>query len=328
MRTDIPLKTLTALRPADLLPLLGADDAIVLGVETLELPSGAAFLDNLLRLREPQGTVYLHLVEWQGYKDPFSLWRVMGYLAWLGPHRGERPIVVTIIYLHPEDDVGDTLVQMLAGQVRWSITFHVVRLWEQDATAAAASGRLGFAVLAPLMAGATAELVEQVATQVLEHVAPGHQQADLLTILGVFAEPVMDTSRFVRMIGREKLMASDLISYLVDGAVAERTAELEKRAAERTAELEKRATEQTVELEKRAAERLAGAVTEALVLGLRRAVTDAITVRFPTTPIASVTVISDIRDPEQLQQLHHNVLRAPDQARVEQLLHTLASISR
>ena len=37
------------------------------------------------------------------------------------------------------------------------------------------------------------------------------QQADLLTIFGIFGEPLLATERFVRMIGRERLMGSDLI---------------------------------------------------------------------------------------------------------------------
>jgi len=56
MRTDIPLRTLTRTRPADLLPLLGTPNATVLGVESLELPSVSTALDTLLRLRSKRGT--------------------------------------------------------------------------------------------------------------------------------------------------------------------------------------------------------------------------------------------------------------------------------
>ena len=115
MKTDVPLKQLTRLCPADLLPLLGAPTAEVLGVEALELPMGKTSLDSVLRLRTPDGHEYLHLIEWQGYSDALILWRTLGYLAWLGQHRGERPILVTVIYLKPEDDSGETLDQTLAG---------------------------------------------------------------------------------------------------------------------------------------------------------------------------------------------------------------------
>jgi hypothetical protein len=113
VQTDIPLKRLTRLRPTDLLSLLGTPDAIVLDVETLELPASKTSLDTVLRLRRPDGQQYLHLVEWQGYRDPLFLWRTLGYLAWLGQNRRERPILVTAMYLTPDDDVGDGLRQEL-----------------------------------------------------------------------------------------------------------------------------------------------------------------------------------------------------------------------
>lgn len=78
MQTDIPLKLLAEYFPADLLGLLGDPDAQVIAVESLELPSGAACLDSLFRLRSPRGTPYLRLLEWQGYRDPGVLWRALG----------------------------------------------------------------------------------------------------------------------------------------------------------------------------------------------------------------------------------------------------------
>jgi hypothetical protein len=56
VETDLPLKTLTASRAADLLPLLGIPDAEVIGFESLELPAIATRLDTTLRLRTRQGT--------------------------------------------------------------------------------------------------------------------------------------------------------------------------------------------------------------------------------------------------------------------------------
>jgi len=58
VKTDIPLKLLTALRGADLLPLLGLPAASLVRVETRELPAGATRLDTLLRARSPQGQEY------------------------------------------------------------------------------------------------------------------------------------------------------------------------------------------------------------------------------------------------------------------------------
>jgi hypothetical protein len=78
MQTNIPLKRLTMLRAADLLPLFGLPYAELLAVETLELPANAARLDNVLRVRSPAGQEYLHVIEWQGYRDPALLWRMAG----------------------------------------------------------------------------------------------------------------------------------------------------------------------------------------------------------------------------------------------------------
>ncbi len=136
MKTDVPLKRVPRLCAADLLSLLGSTATEVLGVETLELPSNRTSLDTVLRLRGVDGRPYLHPVEWQGWHDPFILWRTLRYLAWLGQNRTERPILVTLIYLTPDDDVGDTLVQTSDGHPGWRVTIPCVRLWQQDATAA------------------------------------------------------------------------------------------------------------------------------------------------------------------------------------------------
>lgn len=81
----------------NVLPLLEAPNAEVIGVETLVLPASQTSLDTVLRLRQPGGSDYLHLVEWQGYNDPQFLWRLMSYLGWLGQNRAERPILATLL---------------------------------------------------------------------------------------------------------------------------------------------------------------------------------------------------------------------------------------
>ncbi len=202
MQTDIPLKRLTTLRAPDLLPLITSEAATVIAVETLELPANATRLDNVLRLRSAGGQEYLHVIEWQGYNDPVVLWRLAGYLAWLGQRHDKQVIVGTVIYLTPASDVGDRLRQTVDGRALLTWSMPVVRLWELDASDAAQHGSLGLAVLSPLMHGATAELVEQVVVQVIDQ-APPPQQADLLSILGVFAEPLIDAASFVTLVGKE-----------------------------------------------------------------------------------------------------------------------------
>jgi hypothetical protein len=297
VQTDIPLKRLTTLRAEDLLSLLGSTDTTVVAVETLELPASATRLDNVLRLRSAGGQEYLHVVEWQGYDDPVVLWRVAGYLAWIGQRYSERTVVGTIIYLSPAADAGDSIRQTVDGQALLDWSIPVVRLWELDAQAAAERGGVGLAVLSPLMRGATAELVEQVIIQVLDQ-APLTQQADLLSILGVFAEPLIDSQAFVRLVGKEKLMSSDLITYLVD----EKVAEVERKYAE--------------EFEQKLA-----TITRAI----QEAVEDTVVLRFPNTPVVLVRRIRSLSDPEQLAALRRAILQAPDQGATEALLAAISA---
>ena len=142
MQTDLPLKLLTTMGAADLLPLLGIPAAEVLEVVVRELPMKKRALDTLLRVRSPQGQEYLHLLEWQGYPDPSVLWRVLGYLSLVGQEEPHTTIVGTVVYLTPADDQGDTLTMVVDGheQHRWSV--HCIRLWEQDAQAALDAGNL------------------------------------------------------------------------------------------------------------------------------------------------------------------------------------------
>jgi hypothetical protein len=123
------------------------------------------------------------------------------------------------VYLTRECDVGDTLTQTIDGQAVHTWHIPCVRLWEQDATAALAAGSPGLIVLSPLMRNAAAGLVEQAATLLIQQ-APCPQQADLLSILGVFAERIMTIERFAQFVGKERLMESRLLDYLV----AEKTA--------------------------------------------------------------------------------------------------------
>ena len=224
MHTDMPLKVLTTLRAVDLLPFLGVPADRVVEVVVRDLPITRRALDTLLRIRSPQGQEYLHLLEWQGYPDPAVLWRVLSYLGLVGQAEPHTTIIGTIVYLKPTDDTGDTLRMVVDGQLQHEWSVRCIRLWEQDAVAALATGNLALATLSPLMHGADAALVEQAARAVLA-TAPLAQQADLLTILGVFAAPLMEPGRFINLVTREKLMSSDLIEYLVQDVVKDAVAQ-------------------------------------------------------------------------------------------------------
>ena len=83
---------------------------------SLELPASAKRLDNVLHLRSPKGQEYMHVLEWQGYPDPVVLWRMLGYMGWLGQRLPKMTVLGTLVYLTPDSDAGDTLHQMIDGQ--------------------------------------------------------------------------------------------------------------------------------------------------------------------------------------------------------------------
>src|SRR5262245_32081352 len=96
------------------------------------------------------------------------------------------------------------------------------------------------------------------------------------------------------MVGREKLMASDLLTYLME----ERLAELQ---AEKVAE------------------------QELLLRQLPQTLEEAVIARFPDAPIALVHDIQRVTNSQQLQQLIVAVIRAADLATFERTLAQAAS---
>jgi len=297
MQTDIPLKRLTALRATDLIPLLGLPVAGVQAVAIPELPMQKKYLDILLRVRSPQGQEYLHLLEWQGYYDAAALWRLASYMSLVGQDEPHMTIIGTMVYLKPADDAGDTLTMAVDGQIQHQWPFRCVRLWEQDAAAAVATGNLALTTLSPLMHGADVTLVEQAARTLLT-TAPPPQQADLLAILGVFAAPIMAPPRFIDLVTKEKLMSSDLIEYLAKDIIAEQEAKWQARLE----------AEQSARLLHTERETL-----EALV-----------SLRFPDAPMRLTNLIRKITDVTRFPALRADIPDVPDVATLEQRLRDAA----
>jgi len=285
-------------------------------VETLELPAAKTSLDTVLRLRDSAGDESLHLIEWQGYTDRLILWRTLGYLAWLGQNRSERPIKATVIYLSPEDDVGETLVQAPHVPGGWSVTLSCIRLWQQDAQAALESGAPGLMALTPLMRGATAVMVEQAAQGLIQQTAPP-SQGELLAALGIFAEPLVSTERFIRLVTKERLMTSDLISYLLK----DKLAEMEQAHKQELARLEqeKAGLEQKREQERTRLEQEKAGIRGALHV----AIINTLQVRFPNTPSQMLGQVTRIEDAVQLQRVFQLALNAASLSAVKDVLDEL-----
>jgi hypothetical protein len=304
------------------------------------MPASSRRLDNLLLLRDYEGNEWLHLVEWQGYPDSRFLWRVLSYLGWLGLNRAERPIAVTLVYLTPADDVGDALYQEVNGFRYFGVSFHRVRLWEEDAVAAVLSGHIGLAVLSPLMRDATPELVAAAGQLVLAAEPDRRRQADLLNVLGVLAEPLVTPEQFIERFERKRLMESKYFEVLMhdkleeersalkakhEAKLKEERAALEAQWARERAALETERARERAALEteraaletERARERAALEAERTLRDSLRRAVEEAIASRFPSAPLALATRLEDVQDPQQLNALLRTALRAPDLETIE-----------
>jgi hypothetical protein len=289
MKTDIPLKRLTTLRGADLLPLLNLPAATLVSVESRELPTTATRLDTLLRVRSPKGQEYLHVLEWMGYPDYAGQWRVVGYTAWLGQQEPGTVVVGTIVYLTPECEVGDPIPQTIDGEIVQGCTIGRLRMWEQDAQAALASGKLGLVVLSPLMRNADSALVETAAQFVMQQ-APREQQDDLLSILGVFAEPLFDPQQFVNLIGREH-------------------------EVELIGQYETRLRQQEEQFRQQ---------EEQFQHELQQALEDTLLLRFPAAPLAVIRNTRQVKHPAELRRLILEVQQVSDLTAAEQLLREAA----
>jgi hypothetical protein len=170
------------------------------------------------------------------------------------------------------------------------------------------------------MHGATEAMIGEAARSIIAQVEQPIQ-SELLVALGVFAEPLMAAERFVRLVTKERLMASDLISLLVEDVIEEKLAEKTAALEQQTAALE----QQTAALKQQTAalkQQTAALVQEnaALHQTLLGVVEETVLLRFPAVVPALLQQLRQVTDPAQLQRLHAAVLQASDQAAVEQLL--------
>ncbi len=310
MKTDLPLKRLVLLRPADLLALLGLPAASVIEVSVPELPLRKQTLDTLLRVRSPAGQEYLIIIEWQGYRDRSILWRLVVSMGVVTLDNPDLPVIGIVIYLKPSDDMGNRISVQVDGELIYDWQIRAIRLWEFDAAEAAASGNLALMTLSPLMHGADPALIEQTALTLLR-IAPMEQRADILTFLGIFAAPILDSAQFTRIVTKEVLMSSDLIEYLMQDVKAQHEQELQQlRQAMEATRREIEATRREVESERQAR----------AVESERSALLATLTSRFPDAPLTLGLLIQQIRDVQRLQRLRADLPAIPDLVTLEQRL--------
>jgi hypothetical protein len=304
----------------DLLPLFGMPDAELLRVETLELPATRTRLDNVLHIRSPKGQEYLLVVEWQGYADKAILWRLTSYLAWLALRYPDKTVLGTVVYLAPAYDMGDTLRQWIDDQLVYHCQLASVKLWQQDAQAALASGNLGLCALSPLMAGASEQVVLQALDTILRTATPP-QQSNLLSILTTFSEPWVSTEHILRLVGKERLMESKiwntLLAEAMDDIKARVVEEYKVEVEEYKAEVEEYKAE--AEAYKTQAEQAA----RLHINDMQQALENALITRFPQAP---VRLMRDIRQLSQSSQFNDLIIALVAVQDVEEFEHKLQEV--
>jgi hypothetical protein len=347
MHTDISLRVLTMERGHDLFPLLGIPETTTLErVHSLDLPAISKRLDNILHLVTPEGHHHNHLVEWHGWKDPAVLWRVTGYLCWNGEQNPETPLTVTLVYLTPASDMGDTITQTIGSTVMFTCTVHCVRLWKLSAADALAMGLPGLAVLSPLMGGASVETVHEAAT-IIRRTTSKPQQDNLLTILGAFSVPLVESpEQLIHLIGKEPIVDSELFTTLFEERYAQEVLKYREQLAAKDEELDHKDKElyrkdeelyrkneelyrKDEELDHKNEElyRKDRALHD-VIQSMQRMVEQTLVTRFPQTPTSVIQRLQQMTNTEQLHMLMHAITIAQSISDVEQAMQQLEERSQ
>ncbi len=328
LKTDIPLKILTATCGPGLLKLLGMPKATIVKVDTLELPFSERRLDNVLYMRSPNGQEYLHIIEWLGYSDKLVLWRLLLYIVQVALKYPHMKVVGTVIYLKSEYDVGDTICQIIDGETVTKWPLSCMRIYEYDAAELLVEEDPVLAALALLGKNVSAEVVEQVIA-IIQQQLPYSQQADVLAVACVFAEPYVPRERFIQLVGKEHLMQSSIIASLVEeevekrveimkpGIIASVEEEAKRIVAMREAELE----QERSALEKRLTE--SQGVQERH--DLQKTLFNILAKRFPQAPVAVIANIYAIDQPSMLHRLIVELGTTDDFASWERLLNEVSN---
>jgi hypothetical protein len=186
------------------------------------------------------------------------------------------------------------------------------------------------------MRNADASLVEAAARLVVQQ-APPTQQGDLLSILGTFAEPLLQPRRCMNLVGREKLMGSGLFDLLMQEREAELREELLKMYETKLREHEEHLRRQQEEFRqqeeqlrrqqeefRQQEEHLRRQQEEEFRQQVQQTLEDTLMIRFPAAPLALIRDIRRIQRPSELHRLIVAVQQVPDLAAAEELLHAAA----
>jgi hypothetical protein len=145
------------------------------------------------------------------------------------------------------------------------------------------------------MRGADSVLAEQVINKVLQQTQPP-QQHELLSLLTPLTERLLEKDRLIQLVGKERVMQSQVISSLVEEAVEERTAQVMKQLEQERERSEQQRQQQLIQT-----------------------LLDAIAIRFPNVPVTLLKDIWQVKHPSSFHQMFLDVVKAKDVQELEQL---------
>jgi predicted transposase YdaD len=228
--------------------------------------------------------------------DPakYPPFRMFEYAAMARRSYGQVPIQILVLM---ENTAAARRIpdHFAEGNVR--VSYRVIRLWEEDPQVILDSGLTGLLPLLPLMAGSSADLLEESLSVLEERLESGEERAELMKVAALLAS-IRTKPDIIRSILRGRAMVNLMEETpLGRELLAEREARI--REAEQAAQAEGLARGQAEGLARGQAEGLARGQAE----GLRQAVLRLIAHRFGTVPEDVRQQLRSIVETERLNRL-------------------------
>jgi hypothetical protein len=239
--------------------------------------------------------------------------------------------------------MGDTIKQWIDEDLVYHCQLSCVRLWEQDAAAALATGSLGLTVLSPLMTGISEPLVVQAVESILSKADPS-QHGNLLSILATFADPVMGAEQLMQLVGKERIMESNIWNTLLAEVMEDKEAEIEQRFEQKLEEQRHALEEQKHALEEqrhaieeqyKAQEEQYKAKEAELMARITRteqdfhhALEEALMARFPQAPLALLREVRQVSQPSHINDLIVTLVTVQNVEEFEHRLHEILHIGK
>jgi len=221
MDADRALKRLFKLRATDLLPVTGDRGAEVVSRQVPELNAVTRRPDFVLKLKRGS-EVYLRHLEFEMKNRKGLALRVFEYAAALAAEHG-LPVASTVMILKGPAPSSLVHEERIGGRLVCRRRIPVVRLWRMDPAATMRLG-LGGAALVGLMGRRDLRVLEAAARHIKAESSP-RQCRDLWTVLRMLSEGRYTARDLERVVPKEVVMGSSLLTAVRRRGRAEGRAE-------------------------------------------------------------------------------------------------------